>query len=116
MKHLLSMKRRSKTNRRKQKNNLWQPNNLKTATKLLSLMRKPSLPAESDQTSQEIPEKQYFSLTDLSIVISTQDEGLLPGGVTVDGVFYDDAALTTELGTLLISPSKVITARDIAID
>lgn len=72
--------------------------------------------AESDQTSQEIPEKQYFSLTDLSIVISTQDEGLLPGGVTVDGVFYDDAALTTELGTLLISPSKVITARDIAID
>ena len=72
--------------------------------------------AESDQTSQEIPEKQYFSLTDLSIVISTQDEGLLLGGVTVDGVFYDDAALTTELGTLLISPSKVITARDIAID
>lgn len=72
--------------------------------------------AEDNPSQQERPERQYFSVTDLSIVISTQDEGLLPGGVTVDGVFYDDAALTTELGTLLVSPSKVITARDIAID
>lgn len=72
--------------------------------------------AEDSLSQQEEPEKQYFSVNDFSIVISTQDEGLLPGGVTVDGVFYDDAALTTELGTLLISPSKVITARDIAID
>lgn len=67
------------------------------------------------QTDRQTKE-QFFSVTDFSIVISSQDEGLLPGGVMVDGVYYDDAALTTELGTLLISPSKVITARDIAID
>lgn len=73
-------------------------------------------PTEDESAQPEVPEKHYFSVTDFSIVVSTQDEGLLPGGVTVDGVFYDDAALTTELGTLLISPSKVITARDIAID
>ena len=46
------------------------------------------------------------------IVISAQDEGFAANGVLVDGVFYDDAALTGQVGTILISPSRTITARD----
>lgn len=50
----------------------------------------------------------------LDIVISTQEEGLKPVGVSSDGVFFNDAALQGEVGTLLISPSKVISAKDIS--
>lgn len=46
------------------------------------------------------------------IVISAQDEGFAPHGVLVDGVFYDDATLQGRVGTVLISPSRTITARD----
>lgn len=47
-----------------------------------------------------------------NIVISTQDEGLSADGVSVDGIFYDDACMKGKVGTLLISPSRTITARD----
>jgi hypothetical protein len=50
----------------------------------------------------------------IDIVISTQEEGLKPVGVSSDGVFFNDAALVGEVGTLLISPSKVISAKDIS--
>lgn len=49
----------------------------------------------------------------IDIIISTQEEGLKPVGVSSDGVFFNDAALTGEVGTILISPSKVISAKDI---
>ena len=49
----------------------------------------------------------------VDIVISTQEEGLVATGVSSDGVFYVDAALRDEVGTLLISPSRTITAKDI---
>lgn len=50
----------------------------------------------------------------IDIVISTQEEGLKPVGVSSDGTFFNDAALVGEVGTLLISPSKVISAKDIS--
>lgn len=50
----------------------------------------------------------------IDIVVSTQEEGLKPVGVSSDGVFFNDAALIGEVGTLLISPSKVISAKDIS--
>ncbi len=46
------------------------------------------------------------------IVISTQAEGLAANGVSVDGVFYNDAALEGQVGTVLVSSSRTITARD----
>lgn len=46
------------------------------------------------------------------IVISAQDEGFAPYGAFADGVFYDDAALKGQVGTILVSPSRAITARD----
>lgn len=48
------------------------------------------------------------------IVISTRDEGLSSGGVLVDGSFYVDAALKGQVGTVLVSPSRTITAKDAA--
>ena len=49
-----------------------------------------------------------------SIVISSQDEGLSPHGALVKGVFYDDAALVGQVGTVLVSPSRTITAKDVS--
>lgn len=46
------------------------------------------------------------------IVISAQDEGLASNGASVDGIFYNDAALVGQVGTILISPSRTITAKD----
>ena len=48
----------------------------------------------------------------VDIVISAQDEGFNPYGVLVDGVFYNDAALQGQIGLVLVSPSRTITARD----
>lgn len=48
----------------------------------------------------------------VDIVISAQDEGFDSYGVLVDGVFYNDAALQGQVGTILVSPSRTITARD----
>lgn len=48
-----------------------------------------------------------------SIVISLQDEGLSANGAMVDGVFYDDAAQIGQVGTILVSPSRTITAKDV---
>lgn len=48
-----------------------------------------------------------------TIVISLQDEGLSANGAMVDGVFYDDAAQKGQVGTILVSPSRTITAKDI---
>ena len=50
----------------------------------------------------------------VSIVISQKDEGLSSNGALVDGVFYDDAALRGQVGTILVSPSRTITAKDIS--
>lgn len=50
----------------------------------------------------------------VDIVISAQDEGFDSYGVLVDGVFYNDAALQGQIGTILVSPSRTITARDAA--
>lgn len=50
----------------------------------------------------------------IDIVISTQEEGLNPVGVSSDDVFFNDAAFKGEVGALLISPSKVISAKDIS--
>lgn len=50
----------------------------------------------------------------VDMVISAQNEGLEPNGVSVDGVFYDDAAMVGQVGSILISPSRTITARDVA--
>lgn len=48
----------------------------------------------------------------VDIVISTQNEGFAAEGVLLDKVFYDDAALVGQVGTILISPSRTITAKD----
>ncbi len=50
----------------------------------------------------------------VSIVISQQEEGISPHGVTVQGVFYDDAALRGQVGSILVSPSRTITAKDVS--
>lgn len=52
------------------------------------------------------------SFDGVDIVVSAQDEGLASNGVLVDGVFYNDAALIGQVGTILVSPSRTITARD----
>lgn len=49
----------------------------------------------------------------LHIVVSTKDEGLLDEGILVDGVFYNDAACLHEVGTIVVSPTKLISAKDI---
>lgn len=49
----------------------------------------------------------------VDIVVSAQDEGFNPYGVLVDGVFYNDAALQGQIGLVLVSPSRTITARDV---
>ena len=50
----------------------------------------------------------------VNIVVSTQDEGLSTHGALVHGVFYDDAALKGQVGTILVSPSRTITAKDVS--
>lgn len=49
----------------------------------------------------------------VDIVISQQDEGLAAGGAFDEGVFYDDAAFTGTIGSILVSPSRTITAKDV---
>lgn len=49
-----------------------------------------------------------------SIVISQQEEGISPHGATVQGVFYDDAVLKGQVGSILVSPSRTITAKDVS--
>lgn len=39
-----------------------------------------------------------------TIVISSQDEGISSHGALVKGVFYDDAAMVGQVGTVLVSP------------
>lgn len=48
----------------------------------------------------------------VDIVVSAQEEGLAANGALVDGIFYDDAALTGQVGTILVSPSRTVTAKD----
>lgn len=49
-----------------------------------------------------------------TIVVSSQDEGLSSHGALVKGVFYDDAAMVGQVGTVLVSPSRTITAKDVS--
>lgn len=50
----------------------------------------------------------------VDIVLSTQNEGFAAHGVLSQGVFYDDAALVGQVGTILISPSRTISAKDVS--
>lgn len=70
--------------------------------------------SSTDKKSSTQTTKKQISLKGVDIVISTQDEGLNSGGVMVDGIFYNDAPLKKEVGTILISPSKTISAKDIS--
>ncbi len=96
-----------------------------------SLSNQPAQATEEQQTSKESSSsgdsdttktqsatdanmtKKQIALKGVDIVISTQNEGLNSGGVMVDGIFYNDVPLKNEVGTLLISPSKVISAKDV---
>ncbi len=49
-----------------------------------------------------------------SIVVSLQEEGISPHGAMVQGVFYDDAVLKGQVGSILVSPSRTITAKDVS--
>ena len=49
-----------------------------------------------------------------TIVISSQDEGISSHGALVKGGFYDDAAMVGQVGTVLVSPSRTITAKDVS--
>ncbi len=49
-----------------------------------------------------------------TIVVSQQEEGLSPHGASAQGVFYDDAALKGQVGSILVSPSRTITAKDVS--
>lgn len=65
------------------------------------------------ETKETAKTKKQIALKGVDIVISTQDEGLNSGGVLVDGIFYDDVPLKKEVGTILVSPSKVISTKDV---
>lgn len=54
------------------------------------------------------------SYSGADIVVSQQDEGLSSHGASLDGVFYEDAALKGQIGSVLISPSRTITAKDVS--
>ena len=47
----------------------------------------------------------------IDIVVSTQDEDLFVMGETIDGTFYVDAPEVGKVGTILISPSNVVSAK-----
>lgn len=47
----------------------------------------------------------------IDIVISTQEEDLFVMGETIDGTFYVDAPEVGKVGTILISPSNVVSAK-----
>ncbi len=68
---------------------------------------------KAQSTADAKSTKKQIALKGVDIVISTKNEGLNAGGVMVDGIFYNDAPLKHEVGTLLISPSKVISAKDV---
>ena len=58
------------------------------------------------------PDKAYVDdASGIDIVISTQDEDLFVMGETIDGTFYVDAPEAGKVGTILISPSNVESAK-----
>lgn len=58
------------------------------------------------------PDKAYVEdASGIDIVISTQDEDLFVMGETIDGTFYVDAPEVGKVGTILISPSNVVSAK-----
>lgn len=58
------------------------------------------------------PDKAYVDgASGIDIVISTQDEDLFVMGETIDGTFYVDAPEVGKVGTILISPSNVVSAK-----
>lgn len=46
-------------------------------------------------------------------VVSLQNEGIAASGASLGGVFYEDAPMVGQVGTMLISPSRTITAKDV---
>lgn len=60
------------------------------------------------------PDRRYVDgIPGIDIVISTRDEGLFAMGETIDGTFYVDAPPVGHVGAILISPSNVVSAKDI---
>lgn len=58
------------------------------------------------------PDKAYVDdVAGLDIVICTQDEGLFVMGETIDSTFFVDAPEVGKVGTILISPSNVVSAK-----
>ncbi|MBC5582780.1 alcohol dehydrogenase [Eggerthella sp. NSJ-70] len=58
------------------------------------------------------PDKAYVEgASGIDIVVSTQDEDLFVMGETIDGTFYVDAPEVGKVGTILISPSNVVSAK-----
>lgn len=58
------------------------------------------------------PDKAYVDeASGIDIVISTQDEDLFVMGETINGTFYVDAPEVGKVGTILISPSNVVSAK-----
>ena len=51
--------------------------------------------------------------TGVDVVISAKSEGLFFMGETIDGTFYTDSPLVTQVGAVLISPHNVVSSRDI---
>lgn len=49
----------------------------------------------------------------VDIVISTQNEDIAASGVTMGSTFVNDAALVGEVGTILVSPSRNVSAKDV---
>lgn len=71
--------------------------------------------AEVDFTVVITPDKWKVSrLVGIDIVICTDDEGLVAMGKTEDGTFYVDAPTVGDAGVVLVSPSNVVSAKEVS--
>lgn len=60
------------------------------------------------------PDKRFVQkATGIDVVISSKSEGLFFMGETLDGTFYTDSPLVSQVGAVLISPHNVVSSRDI---
>lgn len=61
------------------------------------------------------PDKRFVQkATGVDVVISSKSEGLFFMGETLDGTFYTDSPLVSQVGAVLISPHNVVSSRDIS--
>lgn len=71
--------------------------------------------ASVDFTVVITPDKWKVSrLVGIDIVICTDDEGLVAMGETDEGTFYVDAPALGEAGVVLVSPSNVVSAKEVS--